>query len=87
MPIGIAEINIHGMAGAVAPWSALDIAAKSKLSGDIAGSQELIGLRCKICEVMQTRTITAEENNVMRIAFALQEGATDIFIRRTDIFR
>src|SRR5262249_26020793 len=75
MAVGIAEIHVHGMAGAMPAGPTLDTAAKPERAGDIAGVEDVVAFGARECSVMQARTRLLEEHDVVRIALALQEDA------------
>src|SRR5262249_40009037 len=86
MAVGIAEIHVHGMTGAMPAGTALDTAAKPERAGDIAGVEDVVAFGARECSVMQARTRLLEEHDVVRIALALQEDAGEFSAPGHDLF-
>src|SRR6516225_8413266 len=87
MAVRIAEVHEHRVSRPVASRSALDASAEAECARDIASVQEMVHFRRQIRDMMKTRTGAVEEDDVVRIALALQENAEQIRAsRRRNVF-
>ena len=86
MAVGIAEIDEHRVAWSMAAGAAFDGAAEAETAGDVAGFEQVLALLREVGDVMQAWAGAVEKDDVVRIAFALQEHAAQLIIVG-DVFR
>src|SRR6266436_2079224 len=86
--VRIAHIDEERVAWAMAARSELDIGGKAHLGGEIADVEEVIGFRDRERGVMEPRPCPGGEDDIVRVALALQEDEQQLLgsIRR-DVFR
>ena len=84
VPIGIAHIDEECVAGTMAAGAEFHVGGKAHFGGKVADLEEMIGLRDRERRVMEPRPIPRGKDDVMRIAFALQEDEQQLLgsIRR-----
>src|SRR5439155_23394218 len=76
--VRIAHVDEERMAGTMAARAELDVGGKAHLAGKIADIKEVIGFRDRERRVMEPRPVPGRKNDVVRIAFALQEHEQQI---------
>src|SRR5207249_2748734 len=87
MAVRVAHIDVHRMPRPMPPRTALDAGPIAEFTRDVAGMQQVMDLRREEGKMMQARTRAVEENDVMRIALALQKHAAQVERTRwRDIF-
>src|SRR5262249_39124909 len=71
--VRIAHIDEERVAGTMAAGPEFDIGGKAHLGGEIADVEEVIGFRDRERGVMEPRPCPGGEDDIVRVALALQE--------------
>src|SRR5262245_19196542 len=76
--VGIAQVHEERVTGSMAARPEFDIGGKTHLGREVADIEEMIGLRNSKRGVVQPRPVAGGKDNVVRVAFALQEDEEQI---------
>lgn len=83
--IRVAHIDELGVTGAMPARAALYLWSESSLAGNVTGAEQSVRVDGRIGDVVEARSIAAEEDDVVWVALALQEDGGQIVVVRGQV--